>query len=156
MSHFHNHFKATWSILYGACEKSELPHGMSRTQFISTASQFLRQLSFHHAIEEQHIFPILAERMPAFQAPSEGGKAEGRAGVLLQQHREIHAGMDELEGFLKECKSGARDLSFEEMKRVMDTFGDVLWRHLDLEVDCLSAEEMRRWWNLEEVRGLPM
>jgi hypothetical protein len=48
------------------------------------------------------------------------------------------------------------DLQREEVKQLMDGFGDVLWRHLDEEVRTLGAENMRRYWNLQEMAKLPM
>jgi hypothetical protein len=47
-------------------------------------------------------------------------------------------------------------LRFGELKEVMDTFGKVLWEHLDAEVHELRAENMRKFWSPEEMRRLPM
>lgn len=83
--------------------------------------------------------------------------------LLLDQHGEIHAGMDRLEAYLRRCMRGKigregddEELRLEEVKRLMDGFGEVLWRHLDEEVRALRAENMRRYWSLEEVRRLPI
>ena len=84
--------------------------------------------------------------MPAFQKELE----------LLTQHKEIHKGMDKLEVYVDECKAGKRELRMEEMKEIMDSFGKVLWAHLEDEVKQLAAENMRKYWSLEEVRRLPM
>jgi hypothetical protein len=37
----------------------------------------------------------------------------------------------------------------------MDTFGEVLWKHLDDEVEELKAENMRKYWSVKEVQGIP-
>lgn len=42
------------------------------------------------------------------------------------------------------------------MKFLMDTFGGVLWAHLEDEVRALGAENMRKYWTLEEMRRMPM
>ena len=84
--------------------------------------------------------------MPAFKKELE----------LLTQHKEIHKGMDKLEAYVDECKTGKRELRMEEMKEIMDSFGKVLWAHLEDEVKQLAAENMRKYWSLEEVRRLPM
>lgn len=87
--------------------------------------------------------------MPVFQNGKEGGH-------LLEQHREIHKGMDELEGYMKDCRDGKRELELVEMKKVLDGFGGVLWQHLNDEVENLGPEKMRRYWSLEEVGRLFM
>lgn len=75
---------------------------------------------------------------------------------LLTQHKEIHKGLDKLEAYMDECKAGMKDLRMDELKEIMDSFGEVLWAHLSDEVEQLSAENMRKYWSLEEVRRLPM
>jgi hemerythrin-like domain-containing protein len=99
----------------------------------------------HHGIEEAHIFPYLARRMPAFRKELE----------LLEQHKKIHKGLDRFEDYLKECRDGERDFSFPEMKTRMDAFGKVLWEHLDDEVRQLGANEMRKYWSVKEVQAFP-
>lgn len=94
----------------------------------------------------RHIFPILARKMPAFRKELE----------LLTQHKQIHAGMDKLTAYLDECSSGERELRLPELKAVLDTFGTVLWQHLDDEVKELGAENMRKYWTLDEMRKIPI
>jgi len=84
--------------------------------------------------------------MPAFRKELE----------LLTQHKQIHAGMEKLEAYLGQCRSGEKDLRMEEMKEIMDSFGDVLWCHLGDEVKQLGAENMRKYWTTEELRRMPM
>jgi hemerythrin-like domain-containing protein len=108
--------------------------------------QFCSQLDFHHSIEEQHIFPVLAKKMPEFRKELE----------LLSQHRQIHAGLEKLEKYLEKCRSGEEDMRRDEVKRLMDGFGKVLWTHLDQEVKTLEAANMRKYWSLDEMRRLPM
>ncbi|KAF7114051.1 hypothetical protein CNMCM5793_007031 [Aspergillus hiratsukae] len=151
MDQFHNHFRLTWNQLQDACtstgKKAKGSGGsLSPRQLIQTGLSFCSQLDFHHSIEEQHIFPVLAKRMPEFR----------RELVLLSQHKQIHKGLGKLEGYLGKCRSGEVDLQREEVKRLMDAFGEVLWRHLDEEVRTLGAENMRRYWSLAEMGRLPM
>ena len=119
---------------------------MSIRQFLSTGLQFCHHLGLHHGIEEAHIYPVLAKKMPAFRKELE----------LLTQHKQIHQGLDKFEAYLEECKSGERELRLEEMKALMDTFGAVLWAHLDDEVKELGAEKMRKFWTIQEMRSMPM
>lgn len=90
------------------------------------------------------MFPVLARKMPEFRKNVH----------LLKQHKEIHKGMDNLEAYLEACRSGEKELRLQEMKAVLDTFGEVLWAHLDDEVRTLGAENMRKYWTVNEVRGL--
>ncbi|GIJ92132.1 hypothetical protein Asppvi_011108 [Aspergillus pseudoviridinutans] len=106
---------------------------------------FCSQLAAHHLIEEQYLFPFLAEKMPEF-----------RRGVeLLHQHEQIHAGMNQLQEYLNQCVSGTTEMRMDKMKQLMDTFGPVLWTHLDDEVRALGAETMRRYWTQEEMKNFP-
>jgi len=84
--------------------------------------------------------------MPAFKKELE----------LLTQHKQIHVGLDKLENYLDECASGQRELRLGELKDILDDFGTVLWQHLDDEVKQLEAENMRKYWSLEEMRRIPM
>jgi hemerythrin-like domain-containing protein len=145
----HNHFRQTWQMLYNACLNNKRPANLSLKQFISTGLQFCSHLSTHHAIEEQHIFPLLAQKMPEF-------KAGRNAAELLRQHKEIHKGMDAFEEYLEGCRSGEHELNLIQMKVKMDSWGTVLWSHLEQEVKTLGAENMRKYWTIEEMRRMPM
>ncbi|KAF2855845.1 hypothetical protein T440DRAFT_513928 [Plenodomus tracheiphilus IPT5] len=146
MDYFHSNFRNTWTVLYGACEANKRPKNMSIRQFIQLGQQFCHHLTMHHTIEEQHIFPVLAKKMTAFKKELE----------LLSQHKQIHKGLDKLEKYLEECGDGERELRLIELKEILDGFGKVLWQHLDDEVKQLGAENMRKYWTLEEMRRMPM
>lgn len=132
--------------MYNACSSGTRPAGMSLRQFINTGLQFCHHLEAHHSIEEHYIFPDLARKMPAFRKELE----------LLSQHKEIHAGLEKFEEYLEACKGGEKDLRMDELKPLMDAFGKVLWEHLDDEVKELGAENMRKYWTLDEIRTLAM
>jgi hemerythrin-like domain-containing protein len=119
---------------------------MSIRQFINTGLSFCHDLSLHHNFEEQHIFPFFATRMPAFRKEL----------LLLTQHKEIHKGLDKLEAYLERCQRGETDMRLDELKVIMDSFGKVLWAHLAEEVQELEAENMRKYWSLEDMKRMPM
>jgi hemerythrin-like domain-containing protein len=146
MDYYHNHFRSTWKMLMEACENNKRPAGMSIRQFMSVAEQLVQHLTMHHSVEERHIFPVLAKKMPAFRKELE----------LLTQHKQIHKGLDKLEEYLGDCRTGEKELRLSEMKKILDSFGKVLWEHLDDEVKQLGAENMRKYWTLEEMRRMPM
>lgn len=132
--------------MYEACESQKRPKGMSIKQFLGLSQQFCHHLEMHHGIEEQHIFPVLAKKMPAFKKELE----------LLTQHKQIHKGLDKLTKYVDQCTDGERELRMVELKEILDSFGKVLWQHLDDEVKELGAENMRKYWTLEEMRRMPM
>ncbi|KAF6229230.1 hypothetical protein HO133_007346 [Letharia lupina] len=142
MEWFHNNFRNTWKVLYGACSSGKRPANMSIRQFLNTGSEFAHHLTMHHTIEEQHIFPVLAQKMPAFKKELE----------LLTQHKQIHNGLDKFEAYIDDCKAGKRDMRMNELKEIMDSFGTVLWAHLQDEVDQLSVDNMRKYWSLDEAK----
>ena len=119
---------------------------MSIRAFLNTGQEFCHHLTLHHTIEDQHIFPVLARKMPAFKKEME----------LLTHHKLIHDGVEKFEEYLQKCRSGEKELRLGEMKEIMDTFGEVLWEHLDEEVKQLKAESMRKYWTLDEMRRMPM
>ncbi|KAF2764911.1 hypothetical protein EJ03DRAFT_346005 [Teratosphaeria nubilosa] len=128
MNLFHASFRRTWNLLHGSAVAGAFPPNTTLSSFITLGENFCHHLTFHHTVEERHIFPVLATRMPSFRETE----------ALLEQHRVIHEGLEGLEGFLK------------------GGFGGVLWKHLDEEVVELGAERMRRYWSEEEMAGLPM
>lgn len=149
MEMFHNNFRMTWQTMAAACSESNpASQSMSASRLINTGLSFVHHLEVHHSIEEAHVFPFLAQRMPMFKADALVGP--------LEQHRQIHAGMDKLEAYLNECKSGERSLRRKEVKDIMDTFGPVLWTHLAEEVEHLGAQSMRQYWTKEEIARMPM
>jgi hypothetical protein len=64
--------------------------------------------------------------------------------------------MDEFEAYLRRCKTGECELSLSVLKEKMDSWGEVLLKHLDQEVEALSAERMRRYWTVSEMRAIPI
>ncbi|KAK7949636.1 eukaryotic translation initiation factor 3 subunit C [Apiospora saccharicola] len=151
MDMFHAHFRQSWNLLWNAATAGKRPAGMSMRSFILEGLQFLQYLTVHHDIEERHIFPVLAKKMPEFKTGKGNGAAE-----LLKQHRDIHKGMEMLEEYLTACRSGESDLDMRVLKTKLETWADVLWTHLDQEVKTLGAENMRKYWTQDEMKRLPM
>lgn len=132
--------------MYEAASAGKRPQNMSLRQFLATGLQFCRYIEMHHGIEEQHVFPILAKKMPEFRKELN----------LLTQHKAIHKGISQMEAYLEKCNSGETDFRMDELKKIMDSYGDVLWTHLNEEVQTLGAENMRKYWTIEEMRSMPM
>ena len=133
-------------MIYSAASTGKRPRGMSVTQYLDAGAQFCQQIEMHHTIEEQHIFPVLAKKMPAFQKELE----------LLTHHKQIHAGLERFQEYIDACLSRETDLRMGELRRIMDTFKDVLWAHLAAEVNQLRADNMRKYWTLDEMARMPL
>jgi Hemerythrin HHE cation binding domain len=169
MQLFHNHFRHTFNEIYGRCDNiSADPDDSDQLDnLLATAFGLYRHLDAHHSIEEYHrhlrfnfrtyIFPILRERMPHF-APQ---------GDHLKEHEEIHRGLDEYVAYIRKCRNDSKEWDGEKMKEIMDSFREILFKHLDHEVESLSGEEMKKvgslsrltdgqYWKLEELRRIPM
>lgn len=64
MQYFHDNFRATWKVLYTACESQKRPKNMSIRQFISTGQQFCRKQSLPppHLVSYFEILTIYTTR----------------------------------------------------------------------------------------------
>ncbi|EEH07733.1 conserved hypothetical protein [Histoplasma capsulatum var. duboisii H88] len=148
MDFHHNEFRVSWTKLYDACVANELPKDMSLEQFIQLGTEFCNNLEIHHSLEEAWVFPILGQRMPAF-------KDEHKKVELLVQHTHIHTGLTNLLEYLSACKEGKKEFALEDLKAVMDGFREILWVHMDNEVDELRPDKLRKYWSLEEIMAMP-
>ncbi|KIY73083.1 hypothetical protein CYLTODRAFT_387548 [Cylindrobasidium torrendii FP15055 ss-10] len=146
MSMFHDHFKHEFTSLYEMADGSFSKRGLNLGLYLQTARQFEHYLTVHHTIEERHIFPVLAKKMPAFQHNEEH----------LKSHEGIHDGLEKLKTLLHKWKLDPKSYSPEEMRGCLDGFREVLFRHLDDEVKDLGAENMKKYWTLDEVARIPM
>ena len=87
---------------------------------------------------------------------SKGRKSKREQCELIRQHQLIHDGMEWFVEYLKRCKRKECQLELGVLKEKMDSWGEVLMKHLDQEVRDLGAEKMRRYWTVEEMRGFPI
>ncbi|GLA73578.1 hypothetical protein AtubIFM55763_004505 [Aspergillus tubingensis] len=151
MEYYHGLLRLSWNMLWEASTSGRLPPYMKMRQFISEGLRFAQHLEIHHSIEENHVFPHLAKKMPEFRT------GRGRqAAELLRQHRQIHKGLEEFQKYLEECQEGKQELEFDVLRGKMEGWREVLWTHLDQEVKTLGAENMRRYWTKEEMPRIPM
>jgi len=143
MDYYHSILRNTWNELNAATALTAPSY--SPAQLIRLGLHFCDHLKGHHDIEEKYWFPVLGKKMEGFQPGH----------FAREQHKEIHVGLDVLAGYLKDCKSGTTDLDRAEVRRIMDSFGGVLWNHLDEEVRELGAENMKKYWTEAEMTNMP-
>ncbi|GAA5947477.1 hypothetical protein JCM3765_001695 [Sporobolomyces pararoseus] len=144
MQGFHSYFRMAFKQIFELSDGSFASRGLSVPDFMSVIEDFLQHLTFHHGIEEQHIFPVLKQRMPHFKLEHQ------------EEHDAIHAGMHALEELSKKFKRDPSSYSPQELRENLKSWGPLLFWHLDAEVESLKADVLRRYYTLEEVKRLPM
>ncbi|KFA52869.1 hypothetical protein S40293_00902 [Stachybotrys chartarum IBT 40293] len=141
MDMFHNHFRAMWNELWKTATTGERPRGKSLTRFLDDGIHFTEALEMHHNIEETLLFPQLAKRMVEFSHDN---------GELVAQHKVIHRGLEGLQAYLKGCRKGKIDFEAKVLKQKMESWGEVLWTHMDDEVKTLGANNVSKYWSKAE------
>ncbi|KAJ7462359.1 hemerythrin/HHE cation-binding motif-containing protein [Mycena galericulata] len=151
MSSFHSYFKSECASLHLA-DGTFTTRGLSLSVYLDMAKRLNSHLTLHHTIEERHIFPVLAKRMPQFSTETDDAH--------INSHKQIHKGLDELatlvSKFKNEPSTYCNQLAPTEMRACLDSFREVLFTHLDEEVNDLGAENMKKYWKLEELATIPM
>ncbi|KDE07590.1 hypothetical protein MVLG_02056 [Microbotryum lychnidis-dioicae p1A1 Lamole] len=141
MNMFHTHFRQTFANVWRMSEKVS-PDELQ--DFLDYAEEFVHHLEGHHGIEERYIFPVLAKKMPEFREEH------------LEEHEQIHAGMDRYQDYIRAARATPTAFSPEKLREIMGLMGPILFYHLDAEVETLKADNLKRYYTLDEVRRLPM
>ncbi|GAA5835221.1 hypothetical protein JCM3766R1_006903 [Sporobolomyces carnicolor] len=144
MQGFHSYFRMAFKQIFELSDGSFASRGLSVPEFMDVVDDFLQHLTFHHGIEEQHIFPILKQRMPHFQLEHQ------------EEHDAIHKGMHDLEALARRFKQDPSTYSPDALRSNLKSWGPLLFWHLDAEVESLKSDVLRRYYTLEEVKRLPM
>ena len=145
MRQFHDRFRRQFLSIYE--QAGQLPSVTAKEnadirRFCRGAYQLYEQLDGHHSIEEEYIFPALGKKMDVFK------KGEG---AHLQQHRQIHEGLDTYVDYLKACLRDQSKFDSGKLRGNMDSWRMVLFQHLDEEVDSLHPDNMKKYWTREEA-----
>lgn len=152
MDRFHNHFRWEYKNVYdNALGGYAKKRGQNLQRFLREAEQLAHHLDMHHRIEEAYIFPLLAKKMPQFK---DGGRDKG---AHIRAHKGIHDGLERYQAYINSCKSNPDNYDGEKLRSLMDAFHDVLFNHLDSEVEDLGAESVQKaGFTLEELKRFPM
>ncbi|KAK9899103.1 hypothetical protein P389DRAFT_141074 [Cystobasidium minutum MCA 4210] len=129
IAEFHTYFRMEFKQIYELADKYE-EEGLNLREFLRHAEGLHQHLHMHHTIEEVHIFPILATRMPEFQKET---------GSHLKQHEQIHDGLDAYSAYISKCRQMPSVYKPTELREIMDGFEKVLFQHLDEEVESLKG-----------------
>eukprot|EP01112_Ceratiomyxa_fruticulosa_P012424 TRINITY_DN3439_c0_g1_i1.p1 TRINITY_DN3439_c0_g1~~TRINITY_DN3439_c0_g1_i1.p1 ORF type:complete len:167 (-),score=30.02 TRINITY_DN3439_c0_g1_i1:249-749(-) len=142
MKYFHDHFAEQFFDIYkyADCFQSK---DYTLNEFIRYSLSFTSFLHKHHSIEESFLFPLLAKKMPAF--------AKDRP----DEHAAIFAKVQHYDDYLKECKRNEGLYDPKKLREIMDTFKDILFHHMNAELECLEGGNMKRYWTKEELLNFP-
>jgi len=145
MKMYHDHFleEFDYALKFSDGSFSKIT---SLSGYLYRISQFIQHITNHHNVEESYFFPLLAKRMPEF-GPNQNHK---------DAHKQIHAGLDKLLELVHKYRQDQTSYSPEEMKACLESFQDVLKRHLREEVESLKGENMKKYFTWEEYNKLPM
>ena len=95
----------------------------------------------HHSIEERHIFPVLAKRIPAFKEEhieSHKGIHDGKSGhgfrTSLSPTYPSTQGVGKLSVLVSKYTDEPSCYSPTELRNTLDDFREVLFKHMDDEV----------------------
>jgi len=141
MDVYHESFRRDFNTLQESADGSFNQRGMSLPMFLNVATSLIRRLDMHHMVEESSLFPMLAQRMPEF-SQNEKHKTS---------HKQIHDGLDKLSALVKKWKKDTTTYSPSELLACLESFREVLFRHLDEEVSDIGGENMRKYWTLDEM-----
>ncbi|KAJ4367024.1 hypothetical protein N0V83_007554 [Neocucurbitaria cava] len=161
----HSGFRAEWDRIYAT--GNDGIRSMTPEAFMTMILEWCQSLDKHHNLEEQHVFPKLAVKMPAFRRDESdesrvadvvhaNERLVSSPGYVHEQHRQIHAGLDVLHNCVKTWLAREQnEVDWEDTRKLMDSFGAILWKHMDEEVEMLGAANMKLYWTLDEMKQLP-
>ncbi|KZP34647.1 hypothetical protein FIBSPDRAFT_924091 [Athelia psychrophila] len=142
MDHFHQGFQRDFNNIYEWADGSFNQLGLSLLMFLQIADGLISHLNMHHSIEERYFFPKLAAKMPSFK------------GEHIKSHKGIHKGLDALQILVTKYKGDLNSYDPAELRACLDSFREVLFRHLDEEVADLQGENLRKYFTLAEVERM--
>ncbi|KAG9221086.1 hypothetical protein CCMSSC00406_0005475 [Pleurotus cornucopiae] len=134
MNAFHENFKQEFNRLYELADGSFNNYGWSLSYYLNAAQGMKTHLTTHHTIEERYIFPTLGKRMPAFADTPDG--------------------LDALAELLNKYRRDQTTYSPSEMRECLDSFREVLFKHLDQEVQDLRGENLRKYFSMKEIEPI--
>lgn len=123
------------------------------------AKRLNQHLTMHHTIEEVHIFPILAKKMPQFAVHEhkEGAEVDEEAKNHIESHKGIHDGLEELGSLVQGWTKDQSTYSPTAMRECLDGFRKVLFDHLDKEVEDLKGDNLKKHgFTLAELDAMPI
>lgn len=183
MLYFHANFRRTHALILATLPHSQTLPKPDLEMLMQRGLGLAHHLEMHHSIEEAHIFPRLAVKLPAF----------GKGDAHIAEHAAMHARLDVFEAYctkvlsnLKSAKAkqaekdgagrllksaddkeeddsprrGAWPIEIydkEQMEKVTKDLASTLFPHLDAEEKSLRPDNLRKAGFTErEIMAIPM
>ncbi|PWN29854.1 hypothetical protein BDZ90DRAFT_230694 [Jaminaea rosea] len=174
---FHANFRRTIAMIQHTLPQTQTLPKRDLERFLAMGVQLVHHLEMHHSIEEAHIFPVLATKMPDFGASATHvhehevmhAALEAFGGELMATHRRLTGSQGkkaEAEGcgqaLQREEEEGRKAwprsvYDGEKVANLTQTLAEALLPHLEAEEASISAKSMRAaGWTEEEVLRIPI
>jgi len=125
MIHVHSGFKLGFDRILTLLDN---PPTQDLRNFLGYCEAWAVCLGAHHGSEEEIVFPFLQQKLDF------GGE--------IEQHKVIHAGLEELLPYIRSAKADASKFDALKLKDMMSKLRDSLFQHLDEEILHLAPENM--------------
>lgn len=130
---YHNHFRMEHAQIAKGLQRSQSAPKVTLIRLMQQALQLCHHLEMHHTIEEAHIFPLLADKVPSFAHNS----------AHIAEHAAMHAKLEELEAYASKVM---QDLRSAPGKRAeADGSGQPLGRSSDADSDEDEVTKRKPW-----------
>lgn len=143
MRWFHSHLRTKWTNIQANLAKPSPP----KTILIRDIADFCSHLDGHHRIEEAHVFPLLAKKMPQFKHNAAHEK----------EHEVMHAALVKLAYHMRAVQQHETPWSTHEILGLTKTLEEALFPHLEAEEESLKGYNMRKaGFTLQELKAIPL
>ncbi|GLB37459.1 putative hemerythrin HHE cation binding domain [Lyophyllum shimeji] len=146
MTAFHNWFKEEYKMIYESADGSYTKRGLSLPRYLDTIVVFNYHLHAHHTTEERLVFPVLAKGIPKFARNARDGHVDS--------HKSIHDALQNLLKRVDKWRNEPTTYSPTEMRGALDKLADVLFKHLDEEVEDIQGDKLKPHFKLEEIERI--
>lgn len=146
MTSFHNWFKEEYKIIYKSADGSYTKRGLSLPRYLDTIVAFNYHLHAHHTTEERLVFPVLAKEIPKFARNTRDGHVDS--------HQAIHKSLQNLLKNVDKWRKEPTSYSPTEMIGALDRLAEVLFEHLDREIEDIRGDKLKPYFKLEEIESI--
>lgn len=143
MRWFHSHLRTKWTNIQANLAKPSPPKAV----LMRDIADFCNHLDGHHRIEEAHVFPLLAKKMPQFKHNAAHEK----------EHEVMHQALVSLAQHMRSIQQHETPWSTHEILGLVNTLENALFPHLEAEEESLKGYNMRKaGFTLQEIKAIPL
>ena len=129
MLYFHSLLRTKWDNISKGLQQPtpNIPY------LTSSMVDFCRHLDMHHGIEEAHIFPVLAKKLPQFK----------KSGEHSAEHDVMHKALGDLEGYAAYVQDDPEAWKLDKAKALCTRLEKALFPHLAAEEESIKGSSMK-------------